>query len=291
VNRTLTPLLDRTKGNYAVQIESKSFAGVPTLVVIPVHGVSSRNRSRVLVNVHGGGFEVGGGGVHGLLESIPISAVGQIKVVTVDYRMGPENVFPAASEDVATVYRSLLKDYPAKNIGIYGCSSGGVLAAQGAAWIQHEKLPRPGAIGIFSGSAFADFTGNPQAPGSWGGDSRYITAPLQGGSPLAILGPSAGTSTQVPYLAHVNVADPMVSPGVAPDVLAKCPPTLLVTGTRAYDMSAAVQTQRNLRKAGVEADLELWDGLGHCFFLDSDLPESKEMFEVVSKFFDRHLGG
>jgi acetyl esterase/lipase len=56
-------------------------------------------------------------------------------------------------------------------------------------------------------------------------------------------------------------------------------------------MSAAVQTQRNLRKAGVEADLELWDGLGHCFFLDSDLPESKEMFEVVTKFFDRHLGG
>jgi acetyl esterase/lipase len=243
-----------------------------------------------MVNLHGGGFEVGGGGVHGLLESIPISAVAQIKVVTVDYRMGPENVFPAASEDVAAVYRSLLKDYPAKNIGIYGCSAGGVLAAQSAAWIQHEKLPRAGAIGIFSAGAFADFTGSPQAPGSWGGDSRYLAAPLQGESPLPALDASHTTVSRVPYLAHVDLTDRLVSPGYASDVLAQFPPTLLITGTRAYDMSAAVQTERNLRKAGVEADLELWDGLGHCFFLDSDLPESKEMFEVVAKFFDRHLG-
>lgn len=55
-------------------------------------------------------------------------------------------------------------------------------------------------------------------------------------------------------------------------------------------MSAAVQTQRDLTKAGVEADLHLWDGLGHCFFNDADLPESKEAYVVISKFFDKHLG-
>ena len=45
------------------------------------------------------------------LESIPISALMKIKVVTVDYREGPENKFPSASEDVASVYRELLKTY------------------------------------------------------------------------------------------------------------------------------------------------------------------------------------
>ena len=55
-------------------------------------------------------------------------------------------------------------------------------------------------------------------------------------------------------------------------------------------MSAAVQTQRELTKAGVEADLHLWDGLGHCFFLDVNLPESQEAFMVITKFFNSHLG-
>jgi acetyl esterase/lipase len=55
-------------------------------------------------------------------------------------------------------------------------------------------------------------------------------------------------------------------------------------------MSAAVQTQRELTKSGVEADLHLWDGLGHRFLLDVSLPESQEAYRVITKFFDSHLG-
>jgi acetyl esterase/lipase len=73
-------------------------------------------------------------------------------------------------------------------------------------------------------------------------------------------------------------------------MMSKFPPTLLITGTRAYDMSAAVQTQRALTKAGVKADLHVWDGMGHCFFFDVDLPESQEAFAVMTKFFSTRLG-
>jgi epsilon-lactone hydrolase len=73
-------------------------------------------------------------------------------------------------------------------------------------------------------------------------------------------------------------------------MMSKFPPTLLITGTRAYDMSAAVQTQRALTREGVEANLHVWDGMGHCFFFDVDLPESREALSVITKFFSSRLG-
>jgi len=64
----------------------------------------------------------------------------------------------------------------------------------------------------------------------------------------------------------------------------------MMTGTRDVAMSDAVHTHVELVKAGVDADLHVWDGMGHAFFYDPTLPESKEAFAVVVKFFDRHLG-
>jgi hypothetical protein len=69
-----------------------------------------------------------------LLESVPIASVGRFKVITVDYRQAPEATFPVASEDVAAVYKDLLKTYKPENIGVYRCSAGGALTAQAGAW-------------------------------------------------------------------------------------------------------------------------------------------------------------
>jgi hypothetical protein len=46
---------------------------------------------------------------------------------------------------------------------------------------------------------------------------------------------------------------------------------------------------QELVKAGVEADLHVWDGLGHAFFYNIALPESREAFQVMADFFERHL--
>jgi monoterpene epsilon-lactone hydrolase len=88
-----------------------------------------RNRSRILINLHGGGFLFSAGNgddiLSGQAESIQIAGLGSIKVVTVDYWQGPDHRFLAASEDVAAVYRELLKrHYQPRNIGIFGYSSG-----------------------------------------------------------------------------------------------------------------------------------------------------------------------
>jgi len=42
-------------------------------------------------------------------------------------------------------------------------------------------------------------------------------------------------------------------------------------------------------KAGVDAELHVWEGLFHGFFYNADVPESKDCFNVILKFFDNHL--
>ena len=271
INTARADLMERL---YPVKIEKRIIEGVPTQVVMPKQGIAPAQRHRVLINLHGGAF-LWGAGSGGLVESIPVASIGGIEVVTVDYRQGPEHVFPAASEDVAKVYRELLKQYPAKNIGIYGCSAGGVLTGEAVAWFIHEKLPVPGAIGTFCGSV-----------ARLGGDSAYV-APVLDGSP-----PSSAPLklADLPYFKGAQAGDPLVFPANSPALLAKFPPTLLVSGTRDFTMSSEIQSQRLLTDAGVDAELHVWDGMWHSFFSDPEMPESKEAYAVMVHFFDRHLG-
>jgi len=287
-NSVLQKYLDHARALYPVNVDERRIGGVPTRVVTPKSGVTAANRHRVLINLHGGGFFEGADN-QALLESVPLAGLGKLEVVTVDYREGPEYRFPAASEDVASVYAALLREYKPGNIGIYGCSAGGILTTMAVAWFQKHQLPVPGAIGIFGSGAFGAWYGPPSKPGTWSGDSAY-TGPRSVGDKTGPLDPKKLPAYMSAYLANANLTDPLVSPALSPSVLRKFPPTLLITGTRSFDMSAAVQTQRALTKAGVEADLHLWDGVGHCFFFDADLPESQEAFAVMTRFFDSRLG-
>lgn len=274
------PRLEEARKRYPVTVEEKRIGGVRADVVLPQSGIAASNRDRVLINLHGGGFRIGAG-MGGLLESVPIAGVGKIKVISVDYRQGPEFRFPAASEDVAAVYRALLTEYKPENIGIYGCSAGGVLTAEAMAWFDKEQLPMPGAIGIFC------------APASilLNGDSRFIATALD---PFFRAPPPPPNveplKVSVEYFAMADAHDPLVSPDQSASLLAKFPPTLLITGTRDAALSAASYSHTQLVKAGVDAELHVWEGMWHGFMNDATLPESREVFEVVVKFFGKHLG-
>jgi monoterpene epsilon-lactone hydrolase len=82
----------------------------------------------------------------------------------------------------------------------------------------------------------------------------------------------------------------LAAPASSPEVLAKFPPTLIVTGTRGFELSSAVYTHSQLVKQGVEADLHVWEGMFHGFFYNADVPESRDCFDVIVRFFDKHLG-
>jgi epsilon-lactone hydrolase len=261
---------------YPVSIRPEEMGGVQTDVVEPKSGVAPRNRHRVLINLHGGGF-VFGARYEGQIASIPIASLGQVRVVTVDYRMGPEHRFPAASEDVAKVYQALLRDYDPRHIGIYGCSSGALLTAQSVAWFNAHGLPQPGAVALEGGGALADVHG----------DSYYFSQLAAGQTPKPPPGKFA-----LPYLLHYfgedDLRKPLASPALHPDVLERFPPTLVLTASRDIFLSGAVVTHRELSKAGVSAELLVWEGVGHCFSYDSDLPESREAHQLLIRFFEKH---
>jgi acetyl esterase/lipase len=280
VPRFMTGYLARQRELYPHTRTDTKIGGVHVYDYQPKAGISAANSKRVLINLHGGGFSGCWPGC-AELESIPIASVAKIRVVSVDYREAPEHKHPAASEDVAAVYRELLKTYRAENIGIYGCSAGGMLTAMAVAWFEQHGLPRPGAVGIFCAGA-----GSPKGIGTFEGDAAYTAGPLGevrvpqgGGAP-----PPAG------YFAATDPADPLVAPINSPQVLAKFPPTLLITGTRGFELSSAVYTHTQLVKNGVDARIHVWEGLFHGFFYNPDVPESQDCYRVIADFFARTLG-
>lgn len=270
------PRLGFMKAAYPdVSVREDRIAGVRVFIYEPKGAKLKARNPRLLINVHGGGF-VGCFTECGGVESIPIAAQTGIPVVSIDYRLAPGARFPAASEDVAAVYTALLKGTPAKRIGLYGCSAGGLLTAQSLAWFQSHGLPAPAAAGIFCAG------GDP----SMGGDSRY-TGLVLGDGEAPRVGP--GPAPRLGYMTGTSDDDANAFPAKSPAVLAKFPPTLVITGTRDFGMSSAVNLHSRLVASGVDARLHVWEGGRHAFFYDVRVPESREVYAVVSKFFADRL--
>lgn len=272
------PMVERARAAYDVNISEQWIAGVRTDIVTPKQGVSPSNRGRVLLALHGGSYShATSGGIAGLVEAIPVAGSGRVKVISIDYRTSPAHKFPAAVKDVVAVYTELLKTHDAANVGIYGCSTGATLTANVVAWLQKDGISPPGAIALLCGGATKD--------DQLEGDSYYV-APALMGDPIPAPGQPFGVE---PYLEGTDPLDPLVAPVVSLQVLSRFPPTLLITGTRDISLSAAVYTHSRLVRAGVDARLHVWDGMWHGFFFDVDLPESKEAYDVITRFFDARL--
>ena len=202
----LAPQVAQMLKAYPVDVAETKIAGVPTRVVTPKG--KSVDAERVLINLHGGAFTTCWESCS-MLESAPIASVGGYKVVSVNYRMAPEAAHPAAVEDVATVYRELLKSHEPKHIGIYGCSAGGALTAQTAAWLPAHDLPQAGAIGIFGAGAVR----------FGAGDSAYIAGYVDGSFPPPAKPGEPTLDMTRGYFAKADMSDPIISPALHPDVL------------------------------------------------------------------------
>ena len=258
---------------YPVNVDETNIAGVRTDVITPL-AMPEANRGRVLINLHGGGFVSDSGS---LIEGVPIANLAKIKVVSVYYRLAPENPFPAAVDDVVAVYRELLKTYKPQGIGIFGTSAGAILTCEVAVRLKQLGLPLPAALGVFS--VLTDF--------SRPSDTRQIFALNGLPGQLQPLDPKRAPDD--PYPGSVDRKDPVLSPLFAD--LKGMPPTLLVTSTRDSLLSDTALFHRALLNAGNDAQLVVFEALPHAFWYQFQLPETKECLELMAKFFDQKLAG
>jgi len=251
-------------------IVEEKMAGVPVRIVTP-EGMPENNKDKVLLNLHGGGFNSDSGSY---TESIPIAGYTKIKVVAVLYRLSPEVKFPAAVDDSIAVYKELLKTYQPKHIVIYGTSAGAILTAEVAAKIKQLGMPMPAALGIFSGM------------GDFGrmGDSIAMYA-LRGLS--GHLDPPAPGAHDPYYVGETDPKDPVLSP-IYGD-LHGLPPTLFVTSGRDLLLSGTANLHRAYLLAGVDARLVVYDALPHAFWYDPKLPEAIEANHIMADFFVKEL--
>jgi acetyl esterase/lipase len=270
------PILARWEKRFPVKMEQTVIAGVPVHIVTPAGGVAPDKKDKVLVNFHGGGFILGNGGIGGRTEAVPVAGLGGYRVITVDYRQAPEAVYPAATDDAVAVYRALLKTYRPEHIGVYGSSAGGMLTAQLVARLQKEGLPRPGVAAIMAAGA------SPRGAS----DSSYWLLGLTG----AEVRPPAEIPKLPSYFSAKDMADPLAFPAASPEILAKFPPTLILSSSRDTLLGNALDTYARLVDAKVESQLYVREGFGHGYFTqDPDIPEAITAWQVTVDFFDRHL--
>ncbi len=257
---------------FPVKVEELMMGGVRTDVITP-QNVAEANRGCVLINLHGGGFNSDSGS---LIEGIPIAYLAKMKVVSVYYRLAPENPFPAAVDDAVAVYKELLKDHRPQSIGIFGTSAGGILTAEVAVKLKQSALPLPAALGLFS--ILADFSKR--------GDSQSLFT--LNGLP-GILSPPVAPDKIPPneYAGSTDLRDPVLSPIYAD--LHGWPPTLSVTSTRDLLLSDTALFHRSLLGAGNNAQLIVFEALPHAFWYHFNMPETREALNLMAKFFDDKL--
>lgn len=261
---------------YAVDVAEQAVAGIPVRVITPKG--KPVDKTRILINVHGGGFSMCWDSCS-ILESVPVASLGGFMVISINYRMGPEYNHPAAVEDVEKVYRELLKTWRPQQIGLFGCSAGGALTAQAAAWMPRKGLPQFGAVGIFGAGAVRFLSG----------DSAYISGYISGAFPAPPPPGKANPDITGGYFTGADMNDPVISAALHPDVIAKFPPSLVITGSRAMDMTPAIVTNSALIKAGVPSTLIVQEGMDHCYMYQANLPEARDANQAVVNFFRANL--
>ena len=267
------PASTATREACGTTVESETVGGVPVFMVTP-QDYDAANDERIALHCHGGGYTFGYPD-DGLYFAEPMARRLGLKVCAVDYRLAPEHPYPAAVEDCVAVYGALLERFDPANVVVFGDSAGGALAMATILATRDAGLALPAGAVLFS----------PWADLSKTGDS-YET--LEGKDPDNHYEINLRASAEA-YAAGHDLTDPLISP-VYGDFGPGFPPVLISCGTRDLFLSNCARTQRAMKRAGVDVQLTLWEGMWHWFEIYPKLPEGGESIAEAAAFLRTRLG-
>ncbi len=227
----------------------------------------------IVLYFHGGGFVTGSCTSHRHLCSYLAKCVGGI-VYSVDYRLAPEDPFPAALDDAVSAYQALIREFPHRSVSIAGDSAGGGLAFSCASYLRDSGEPMPACIVGLS----------PWVNLCTDNESYELLAEVD---PLLSAEISEWHSKR--YLDGMSAQDPRVSPLFADHV--DFPPVLIQIGDREVFLGDAVLMHQKLLQAGVQSVLEIGPGLFHVWHLFwPALKEGRKALAQAGEFISRNSG-
>ncbi|MGW4247233.1 alpha/beta hydrolase [Nocardia sp. NPDC004722] len=274
------PPLDELRANFLpagkrydipddVRVSEVSAAGIPS------HWVDAPGASaeRVLVYVHGGGFTIGSLASHGELAARLGRAAGA-RVLFPEYRLVPEQVYPAALQDIRAVWRWLREEQgvPASSIALAGDSAGGNLITALLLELRDAGADLPAAAVLLS--PVLDLTGSGASMTERDGQDPIFTAGM-------IRGIYAG------YLGDADPRDPSASPLFGDP--AGLPPLLVQVGTAEVILSDSERFAESAITAGVDVTLRVGEGLPHFYPAMRDTPEAAAATEEIGAFLRKHF--
>ncbi|MHA2036994.1 MAG: alpha/beta hydrolase [Promethearchaeota archaeon] len=206
-------------------------------------------REHVILYLHGGGYALGSIDTHKSLGS-NIARASKSRVLMIEYRLAPENPYPAALEDSVAAYKWLIDDegINPKNIVISGDSAGGGLTAATLIKLRDNGVALP-AGGVLL-SPWTDLDGT--------GDSIRTNRRID---PML-------TIDGLLFMANLYVGDddpknPYISPIYAD--LKDLPPLLIQVGSAEIILDDSTRLADKAKAAGVDVTLDVWEDMIHVF--------------------------
>ncbi|MDO6415078.1 alpha/beta hydrolase [Sphingomonas sp. BIUV-7] len=219
---------------------------------------------RAFIDLHGGALVFGGEDACRVGAQMQADLHGTL-CYGIDYRMPPEDPYPAALDDCLAAYRYVLERHHPSDIVIGGRSAGGNLALAMALRARDEGLPLPAALVLLS----------PQVDLTESGDSFEVNRMVD------VVLPGSLMANHLLYANGADLADPYLSPLFGD--LAGLPATFLQTGTRDLFLSNTVRLHRALRRAGGQAELHVFEAMPHGGFMGGTA-EDRELSEEIARF-------
>ena len=232
---------------------------------VPVRRYSVGDSSNgVVLFLHGGAYVVGGSRVARTYSRLALEGT---DIISVDYRLAPENPYPAGLDDATAVYAAL-GDAP---VVIMGESAGGGLALALAQRLRDEGRRMP--LGVVAVFPWADLT---QSSDGFRTNARYDS-----------LDKAELDQCARDYSGGADLRTPGISPAYGS--FAGFPTTLTVVGTRDSLVGDARRVHAALAGAGVDSRLLEVRGAAHAF-LSLPVPEARKALTRISLFVRRVLG-
>lgn len=244
-------------------IETVDMNGLPGEVI---RTPESRD-DRVLLYLHGGGFVLPALGAHREMLGNWCRALG-CTVYLPDYRLAPENPYPAAPNDCLHAYRWLLASGidPAR-IVTAGDSAGGALTLALMHGLRDAGLPMPAALVLVS----------PASDMTMSGRSAIVNEKRDPMFCMQVL-----LMMRQAYATELQVVEPLASPLFGS--MAGLPPMMITVGSTEMMLSDSERVAERVADAGGDARLAVWHGLPHAFPVMALLPEARRVIDDIGDF-------